>query len=606
MAKEQYEAWVAAVREATDIVDVIGRYVALKRKGRNYWGLCPFHREKTPSFSVDPEQKLFYCFGCHTGGTVFTFLVQHEGREFREVVEALAKDAGIPPMDRDEDNPQRQEEKRLRSVLEWTLEYFLVHARESMAFAAYLDQRQIAATLRERFQLGYAPDQWEGLVQYLSRHGVAPEEMEHAGVVVRRRQGSGVVDRWRDRVMLPIWDSQGRLVGFGGRSLTKDQEPKYLNSPETALFRKSNLLYGSHWARGQWKRGERPLIVEGYFDVIACHQAGQVEAVATLGTSLTQWHTRYLARFHQEVDLLYDQDAAGQEAMERAFVILSAAGLKVNVVVLPNGVKDPDECVTVLGADALNTSIRGRLAYLTYRINQAAADPEIGTPRGKALVIERFKPLWKVVGDPVEQMGYLEQMAQRLRVNPSILAQSFGVWQDVRHTFGKNRHNMERTAQVPSHLASHAVRLLALLLRHPDQVPLVMDELREWIKEQGLETVLEDVAQGRAARDTARWIELLDPSVRTTVMEAVNYQGPDGGTLEIKDYISAITRQRQLQRWNRLKERVYQEGSMAPEVLEEVRIEQHRLSVAKSGNVITAEQGKEGYYGAGKTRGTSN
>ncbi len=604
MAEQQYEEWIAAVREATDIIEVIGRHVALKRKGRNYWGLCPFHNEKTPSFSVDPEQKLFYCFGCHAGGTVFTFLVQREGKEFKEVVEALAQQAGIAPLDRGADNPQQRIYKRLRAVLEWTVEYFLVNARQSLAYDEYLQKRKISPALCERFELGYAPDQWEGLVQYLTKHGVTAEEMEQAGVVVRRRQSSGVVDRWRDRLMFPIWDRDGHVVGFGGRALSGGQEPKYLNSPETPLFRKGTLLYASHWARAAWRRGQRPLVVEGYFDVIACHQAEVTQAVATLGTSFTEGQARYLARFHQEVDMLYDQDSAGQEALERAFMVLSSAGLQVNCVRLPDGVKDPDECVARFGVESLREGIEQRMPYLTYIINQAMSDPEIMTPRGKAKFTERIKPLWNVVGDPVEKMGYLEQMAQRLRINPSILAQSFGVWQDARHTFGKNRHNMERTAQVPSRLASYAVQLLALLLRHPDQVPLVMDQLQEWVKELGLETVLADIAAG-TARDRARWVEIVDLEVRPLVVEAVHYQGPDGGIPAINDYIAAIARQRQVQRWNYLKERI-QKGDAAPELLEEVRREQQQLSMTKNGVHTTTRQGKEGYYGAGKTRGASN
>lgn len=606
MPDQEYEAWITSVREATDIVEVIGRYVMLKRKGKNFWGLCPFHQEKTPSFSVDPEQKLYYCFGCHAGGTVFTFLVQKEGREFRDVVSGLAEQAGIELPTRDRAGSSQQEAKqRIREVLEWTLDYFLVSAQESHQFNEYLAQRAVSDALRDRFRMGYAPDQWQGLVDYLAAHGVDQALMENAGVVVRRRQGNGVVDRWRDRVMIPIWDRDGKIVGYGGRALSNQQEPKYLNSPDTPMFHKGTLLYGSHWARAAWRRGQRPLLVEGYFDVVGCHKADLTQAVATMGTSLTDGQARYLARFSQEVDLMYDADAAGQEAMERAFLVLSGAGLKVNLVSLPPDVKDPDECVVKRGAVVLRDAVEARIPYVTAILNRVAATPEVLTPRGKAAATERLKPLWKAIADPVEQMGYLEQIAQKLRINPTILSQSFGVWQGVRHTFGKNRHNMERTEVNPARPSSYAVELLQLLLRHPEKALEVLDRVREWVEDAALVPVLQDIADGTASRDSARWIESVDPSLRDLVVAAVHYQGPDGGILAINDYIVAIERQTKLRRWNQLKERIRQ-GDATPDVLEAVRKLQKELKTSNIRPKESMRQGKEGSYGTGETHGTSN
>ncbi len=606
MPDQEYEAWITSVREATDIVEVIGRYVMLKRKGKNFWGLCPFHQEKTPSFSVDPEQKLYYCFGCHAGGTVFTFLVQKEGREFRDVVSGLAEQAGIELPTRDNARSPLQEAKqRIREVLEWTLDYFLVSARESYPFNEYLAQRAVSDALRDRFRIGYAPDQWQGLVEYLTAHGVDHALMENAGVVVRRHQGAGVVDRWRDRVMIPIWDRDGKIAGFGGRALSGHQEPKYLNSPDTPMFRKGTLLYGSHWARAAWRRGQRPLLVEGYFDVVGCHKADLTQAVATMGTSLTEGQARYLARFSQEVDLMYDADAAGQAATERAFLVLSGAGLKVNAVSLPPDVKDPDECVTRLGPVALRDAVEARVPYVTAILNHVATAPEVMTPRGKASATERLKPLWKAIADPVEQVGYLEQIAQKLRINPSILSQSFGVWQGARHTFGKNRHNMERTESKPARPSSYAVELLQLLLRHPEKALEVLDRVREWAEDAALVPVLQDIAAGTANRDTARWIESVDPALRDVVVAAVHYEGPDGGILAINDYIVAIERQTQLRRWNQLKERIRQ-GDATPDVLEAVRKLQQELNTPNIRTKESMRQGKEGSYGTGETHGTSN
>ena len=292
MAYESRQAWIDAVRQSVDIVEVVGRHVALKRKGRHWWGICPFHAEKTPSFSVDAQQQLFYCFGCHEGGTVFTFLMRLEGREFLDVVESLGEAAGIARMDQEDHDPYG----RLRAVLEWSHEYFHESfRRHAEHLYDYLDGRGVDRPMVDRFQLGFAPDSWHGLTDLLRRRGVAVEDMVQAGVVVRRDDG-GAYDRWRNRLMFPIWDKDGRIVAFGGRALNPGQDPKYINSPQTPLFHKGRLLYGGHLARPSWRKGERALIVEGYFDVVACHQAGLTQAVGQLGTALTDDHARFLVR----------------------------------------------------------------------------------------------------------------------------------------------------------------------------------------------------------------------------------------------------------------------------------------------------------------------
>ncbi|MCY0881220.1 MAG: DNA primase, partial [Firmicutes bacterium] len=353
MAARFDDNWIAEVRDATNIVDIIGQSVSLKRKGRHYWGLCPFHHEKTPSFSVDPDQQLFYCFGCHVGGTVFTFLTKLENRSFTEVVEDLAGRAGIAlPDNAGQGLEASAENQRIRDVLSWTQMYFQEMLQQHRKIAEeYLLQRGMDENWRKHFEVGYAPDRWDGLVNYLKAHNVLPDEMVQAGVAVARQSGSGVYDRWRGRIMLPIWDQRGRIVGFGGRSVDPANEPKYLNSPETDVFQKGDLLYGMHWAQKVW-RDRPPLLVEGYFDVIACHKAGLIQAVASLGTALTERQIRYLRRFNAQINLLYDQDAAGQEANRRAFLLLSQAGMKVNLITLENA-KDPDEYLEKFGGQAL-------------------------------------------------------------------------------------------------------------------------------------------------------------------------------------------------------------------------------------------------------------
>lgn len=567
MAHESRQAWIDAVRQAVDIVDVVGRHVALHRKGRHWWGLCPFHTEKTPSFSVDPEQQLFYCFGCHQGGTVFTFLMQVEGREFREVVESLGDEAGIPRPDYD--NRREDPHQRLRAVLEWTRDYFVdSFHRDAGPLREYLDARRVTPQMVDRFQVGYAPDSWHGLKDVLQRRGVSMDEMVQAGVVVRRDQGGGY-DRWRGRMMFPIWNSEGQVVAFGGRSLSPEQEPKYLNSPETALFHKGKLLYGGHLARQTWRKGVPALIVEGYFDVVACHQAGLTQAVGQLGTALTDVQARYLARYGEEVDLLLDQDAAGLDAMRRAFLTLAGTGLKVNAVSLPESYKDPSELVQKKGDAALVERVRQKRPYVEQEIERAGKYPGLMSPRGRAEAVEKLKPLIQAIKEPIERAGYLEMVAKTLRVHPQILSQSFGSPQGVRHTIGKNRHNMGVTVSVRRSQPLE-VSLLAALKGHPDQIERVKKALPEWASSAPIRTILEQMASG-AMPEPGHWSEAwADPTVEKIYAAVWQNDEPDGGIKAIDDLIWAIKRESARRRYDELLDRARQ-GDTSAELMDEIR-----------------------------------
>lgn len=578
------DSFVDAVREATDIVEVIGRSVDLRRKGRSFWGLCPFHQEKTPSFSVDPDRQLFYCFGCHAGGTVFTFLTQLEGLEFRHVVENLAEEAGItPPAKPEAQSPEELVRQRIRVVSEWSREYFLDRFDQfRQVVHPYLAGRRVSDSLIERFEIGFAPEQWDGLYTFLTRRGVKPEEMEKAGVVVKRREGSGYFDRWRGRVMFPIWDRDGKVVAFGGRSLLPEQEPKYLNSPDTELFHKGRILYASHLARPAWRRGVNPLLVEGYFDVLACHGAGLNQAVASLGTALTEYHGRYLARYADEVDMLYDQDAAGQDAMKRAYLILSKVGLKVNAVSLPKG-KDPDETVQVMGIQSLVSAVENRVPYLEYVLRRYRHSPEAMSPRGKARAVEELRPLWKVIPDPVEKEGYLETIAKALKIQVKILSQSFGASQGLPHTFAKNRHNMEVMESAKKSLPALDVRLISALIRHSDWVDRVRDRLPQWTDREEIAEALSAIQSGQLASNPARWVEESASSgAKALVIEAMKYEGPDGGNEAIEDYLCAIEYRQDQTRWQELIERV-RSGENDPDLMSQVKLLQRRVQYYRGG-----------------------
>lgn len=581
MAFQDRDNWADTVRQATDIVEVVGRHVALRRKGRHYWGLCPFHPEKTPSFSVDPEAGLFYCFGCHKGGNVFTFVMEREGKTFPETVEELASRQGLV---RPGQAPGGRPQDRMRAILEGAQQYFLAGREQGGArFSAYLDRRRVPEAVRDQFGLGYAPMQWDGLVRFLGRQGVKPAEMAEAGVALARRDGQGVYDRWRGRLMFPIWNLAGRIVGFGGRLMEDEDGPKYLNSPDAPWFHKGKILYGAHLARMAWRRGERPLLVEGYFDVLACHAAGETRAVATLGTALTEDHAEMLARFHSEVDLCYDADGAGQEAARKAYLILSGAGLKVNVVVL-TGVKDPAQLWEEQGASALREMLGARRPFLEAVLQSMRVRAGQAGPRERAEMAAELRPLWKALPDPVEQASYLEVIAKALSVHPQILAQSFGVSQGYRHTSGKNRHNMGVTEASPRHVPRLEAGLVATVLRYPEEgCRRLQAALPEWPGKAAVTAVLDAVNQGMRLSSLAQWMDRLDPDARALVLEANAYQLPDGGIEAIDEYVRAIQYRQYQDAWNRLKERVAN-GERTPEVLAEVQRLQRYLDRFRMGS----------------------
>ncbi|MCL6561930.1 MAG: DNA primase [Firmicutes bacterium] len=567
-SRPEAEAWIDAVRQATDIVEVVGRWVSLRRKGRRWWGLCPFHPEKTPSFSVDPDRQLFYCFGCHAGGTVFTFLTRITGRSFWDVAQELAEAAHLPPWEGTED-PDRQRLVRLGQVLEWAHAFFRRQAAaHQAAVTAVLAERQVPAEVAERFQLGYAPDGWDLLWRHLEGLGVEAAEAEAAGLVVRKPNGGGVYDRWRHRLIFPIRDVKGRLVGFGGRALAPDQEPKYLNSPETPLFHKGHVLYGLEVAKPAIAAGRRPLLVEGYFDVVACHAAGLSQAVATLGTSLTDYQARLLGKLGAEVDLCFDQDAAGEQAARRAFPILAQAGLRVNRVRLPAG-KDADECRRVLGDSALQAAVEARVGYLDLLFEELR---QVSGIRERAERFAALRPLLEAVPDVVERSGYLESAARILHMDPSILTQGFENAQGEKHTSGKNRHNMVRTKP---ELPSVVSQLLATLIRHPEEVSRVLAGLPEWQPVPEFERLLTSIAAGEA-KEPARWVDSLPEELQPLALEALAWEGPDGGPGAISDYVEALRRAADERRWQRLQERV-RRGDETQDVLAEIRELSSRL-----------------------------
>ena len=364
------EEMIGQILRTSSIVEVIEGYVPLKQSGKYHRALCPFHTEKTPSFTVNPERQIFYCFGCGEGGDVFRFLMRREGFTFPEAVRHLAQRAGILLPER---GRSREGDGLLKLVELQRLacEYFrkALNAPHGNQAREYLSQREVGWELVERLQLGYAVAEWEGLVRELTKRGFTTRQLEAAGLAVQRQEGRGYYDRFRDRLMIPIVDSSGKIVGFGGRALG-DQQPKYINSPETAIYKKGVHLYGLHLASRAIRETRVALVVEGYFDVISLTSADFPQTVASLGTALTRDQVTLLHRYADKAILIFDPDPAGIQAAWRGLELLVAEDMGVAVVILPQG-KDPDTFVRENGRDALLARVEAAQDLVDFLLTRA-------------------------------------------------------------------------------------------------------------------------------------------------------------------------------------------------------------------------------------------
>jgi DNA primase len=418
------EETIQEVLLRADIVDVISDYVLLKKGGANYKGLCPFHHEKTPSFTVSPTKGLFYCFGCQASGNVFRFLMQHETLSFPEAVRFLAARYGVRIPE--QASPRQQDAlHQLYSLHQAAAAFFhhcLVRDPAAQQARAYCRQRQLTSEVVTRFQLGYAPDAWETLCREMQRQGFARELLLQSGLAVAREHNGGLYDRFRHRLIFPIHDRLGRPVAFGGRSLegAAVHTPKYLNSPETPIFHKGRTLYGLPVAKQAIRQAGQAIIVEGYTDVIACHRQGIAQVIGTLGTALTEYHVEMLRGFAKEVILVFDGDAAGGAATERSIGLFLEAGVRVRVVELPEG-EDPDSFLRQHAGAEFLRYVAGAGTFLDYQLARAKRFYDLHTPAGQADCVSRILPLLRKVEDQVEQWGYLTLLAEKIGVPVDVL-----------------------------------------------------------------------------------------------------------------------------------------------------------------------------------------
>jgi DNA primase len=411
------------IRAANDIVEVIGGYFPLKRSGSNFSALCPFHKEKSPSFSVNAQKQIFYCFGCHKGGDVFTFVKEYENLTFMDAVRRLAERAKIPL--EFEAGGGRRENREVKDILyqiheQITLRWHQVLLNDSAGQHArdYLADRGVSAEAVKIFRLGCAPDKWDDTVNWARGKNFDLATVETGGLILRRESGEGHYDRFRGRLMFPICDDTGRVIGFSGRVLSGDEKTaKYVNSPETPIFTKGKVIFGLDKSKRALLESQTAIICEGQLDLIACYMAGVRNVVAPQGTALTSDHARILKRYVDEVVLCFDADAAGQNATVRSLDSLLASGLAVRVATVPPP-HDPDSYIKASGGEAFQQIIAGARSFFDYYLDRLCSMNDRGTDKGRMVVLRSMAEAVLKTGNAVLVDTYAQKTAAVLGVSP--------------------------------------------------------------------------------------------------------------------------------------------------------------------------------------------
>lgn len=410
------------IRESVNIVDLVSRYVSLRKRGRNFIGLCPFHQEKTPSFTVNPEKQIFHCFGCGQGGNAFRFLMQHEKLSFVDAVKRLSEETGIEIPVSEAVKQQISDKERLLKANEMAMRYFQSSLHSAPPeVTKYLSNRGVNAEMVKTFNIGYAPEGWDGLQKQVERSKIPASLFKTLGLLLESEKSKRPYDRFRHRLMFPIHNTSGKVVGFGGRAFTDDKKtPKYINSPESPVYQKSRILYGLFSARDAIRENEYVIFVEGYMDVIQLYQAGIRQVVATSGTALTESHASLIRRYANKVKMCYDADQAGVKAAMRGGEILFQHGVEVEVLILPAG-EDPDSFVKKNGKDAFLEALKNAKDYMAFRLDLMRKKYDLQTANGRSAAVAEIGEVLSVMQDNVRMDFFVEKSAQALQIPQTLL-----------------------------------------------------------------------------------------------------------------------------------------------------------------------------------------
>ncbi len=414
-----------SIRERLDIAQVVGRYVKLKSAGHNLKGLCPFHKEKTPSFVVSPDKGMYHCFGCGKGGDIFSFIMEVEGLTFPETLARMAEEAGVAlptyaPQQRQKESTGSLSKTEALHIHELATRFYYDQMKQSTETIDYFKSRSLSSQTVKDFRLGYAPSGWSSLTDHLKTLRISEEKIVAAGLAIASTSGGRCYDRFRNRLIFPVFDIVGKPIAFGGRSLNDKEMPKYLNSPDTILYRKNRILYGLHQARPDIKESGFAIFVEGYMDFLSLFQVGVQNVVATSGTALTEEHGYLIRRFTNRVVLVFDGDTAGLSAAERALFVLAPQQLDLRVMLLAAG-EDPDSLVKKKGVAAFNEALKQAQHALTFLCNRAYVLHDKSSPLGKSAIVEYLLPFVSASKDPIVQSDYIKQISEELDIPQQLL-----------------------------------------------------------------------------------------------------------------------------------------------------------------------------------------
>ncbi len=504
-------ATLEQIRAASDIVDVIGSYLPLKRAGANFVALCPFHKEKTPSFNVNPHRQIFHCFGCHKGGDVFGFVKEYENVDFPEAVRRLADRAKIPL--EYEKNTGEQQSRHLKERLLQIHEQIAQRWQNALANEAsgqiardYLAHRGVPEEAVKLFRLGSAPDLWDDTVNWAKSKGHELALVEQAGLILRRQEGEGYYDRFRGRLMFPICDEQGRVVGFSGRVLSGDEKTaKYVNSPETPIFTKSKVFFGLDKSKRAVLEAGYAIVCEGQLDLIACFMAGVQNVVAPQGTALTADHARILKRYVDEVVLCFDSDEAGQNAAIRSLDSLLASGLAVRVAVVP-APHDPDSFIKASGGAAFKQLIEQAESFFDYHLNRLCATHQVTTDKGRLAVLRAMAEAVHKTANVVLVDTYAQKTALRLGVTPDAVRAEFRKLSRRKVPTAEAAEPPAEEGAAPQPPSTQEHWLLKLVLLHDDLAAWAAGHLDPaWVQHA---LVRQIVSQRLAAHANQTWTNL--------------------------------------------------------------------------------------------------
>ncbi len=475
------EEKISEILNTSDIVDVVSEAVILKKSGRNFFGLCPFHAEKTPSFSVNPDKQIFHCFGCSAGGNALSFIMKYHGISFPEAARMLARKYDIVVETRDIDPAKRKEIQvkeslfRLNKKVMGVYNGLIQDQPQGRGVRGYLERRGMTQETIEEFKLGYSPDGWDTIVSFLRKEKITQKVAMNSGLILPRKQGNGYYDRFRNRLMFPIFDINMQVAGFGGRVMD-DSMPKYMNSPETPVYSKSRILYGLHAAKQECRRKGNVFIVEGYFDFLSLYQHGIKNTVASLGTALTQEHVRILKGYAGQMVLVFDSDDAGINAAKRSIQIFVKEGIDTRVLVLP-GKSDPDSYIMEYGKEAFLLLADNAKTVMQFLL-QLAMDTHGSSVEGRIKVLDEMKQYLAIIRDAALRSLYVRELSETLNIDEK------AVLEKVKDAYV--RENTKQAPLIPARDEQAAVeqlvsdprekQILAMMLHHPELIPAVVEK----------------------------------------------------------------------------------------------------------------------------------